>query len=286
MTNKANVKDILSWFDLRKYDYLQELPVKHVLAEVYFRYGIHQTFLERAMNGQFPVFENMDILEDDHHWDGVHHNERGILPLDHDFIAKIVNSGVKRDIYSVSDGRVTVNEPWGHKTASNSEIDCYDSLEDVPGACDPNETFNLGLILDLSLDLMTDEEITNHIAYNLPKWRKRFDVPEPKTVGAGQKVGFSFIRKIHEYKVVPFLDLQMWSSVNNVEITYDLYSRLLFPLESGDLKSDSNIRNTIKPFIDSVFDIIYQPELSLFLAKNPHIEDMRFSDFLKLAANH
>ncbi len=286
MANKANVKDILSWFNLKKYDYVLDLPVKHVLAEVYFRFGVHETNLKRAMRGEFPVFDRMDVLEEDDNWDGVHLNERGILPLDNDFLAKIVNSGIKRDIFSISDGRLSVNEPWGSKTVSNSEIDCYDYGEEVPKSCDPNETFNLELILELSLELMTDEEITNHIAYNLPKWRKRFSVPEPKNVGEGQKVGFSFIRKIHEYRVIPFLDLQTWSSVNNVEITHDLYSRLLFPLELGDLKSDSNIRNTIKPFVDSVFAIIYKPELSLFLAKNPHIEDMRFSDFLKLAENH
>ncbi|HEM8505049.1 TPA: hypothetical protein U2Q41_001806 [Citrobacter koseri] len=280
---RANVKDIISWFDLDKYDYVLELPVKHVLAEVFFRHGIHETFLNRAMRGEFPVFDRIDILEDDHYFDGVHYNDRGILPLNHDFIAKMVNSGVKRNIYKISEGKVFVNEPWFGKTASYAEVDCYDCLEEVPESCDPNEAFNIGLILDLSLDLMTDEEITNHIAYNLPKWRKRFSVPEPKYVGEGQKIGGAFIRKIYDYKIIPFLDLQMWAAANKVEITNDLYSRLLFPLGVDKLKSDSNIRNTIKPFADSVLDVIYKPELSLFLAKNPHIEDMLFSDFLKLA---
>ncbi|MFC0226326.1 DUF6387 family protein [Serratia aquatilis] len=285
MAKKAKVKDIISWFDLKRYDYLLDLPVNHVLAEVHFRYGIHETFLKKAMKGEFPVFDRMDDLEEEHYWDGVHCNDRGILPLDCDFIAKMVNSGIKRNIYSISDGRLFANEEYGSKTASNSEVDCYDPEDEVPGSCDPNEFFNMGLILDLSLDLMTDEEITNHIAYNLPKWRKRFSIPEPKEVGRGQKVGFSFIRKIHEYKIIPFLDLKMWSAANKVEITCDLYSRLLFPLGEGDLKSESNIRNTIKPFADSLFDVIYQPELSLFFAKNPYIEDMKFSDFLKLAEN-
>lgn len=285
MSKKANVKDILSWFDLSKYDYLLHLPVKHVLAEVFFRYGVHETFLKKAMEGDFPVFDRMDIMEEDAQTDGVHFNDRGILPVTFGFLSEIVNTAIKKGIYKLDGGELKINDDTYNNTACMAEV--YEYSDDDKGNRTDNkiDSFNIGMLIDLSLDLMTDEEITNHIAYNLPKWRKRFSIPQPKNVGDGQKIGFSFLEKIYNYKIVPFLDLQMWASINKVTITHDMYSRLLFPIECGEIKPDAHVRNTVKPFADSVFDVIYKPELSLFLAKNPHIEDMLFSDFLDLAKN-
>lgn len=283
MSKKANVKEILSWFDLSRYDYLLNLPVKHVLAEVYFRHGVHETFLNKAMNGDFPVFDCIDILDEDHQTDGVHLNDRGIIPLTYGFLSEIVNTAISKGVYNVENGFLNIDEESYNNTACQAEVYSYDDGCENSG--EPKEIFNIGMLIDLELDLMTDEEITNHIAYSLPKWRKRFSIPQPKYVGDGQKIGFSFIEKINNYKVVPFMDLQMWAMKNDVTISYDMYSRLLFPIEHGDIKSDSHVRNTVKPFVDSVFDVIYQPELSLFLAKNPYIEDMPFSDFLTLAKN-
>lgn len=285
MSKKANVKDILSWFDLSRYDYLLKLPVKHVLAEVYFRQGIHETFLDKAMNGDFPVFDHIETMEEDHQMDGVHFNDRGILPVSYGFLGEVINTAIKKGIYKVSPNELAIDDDLYYRTACLAEVYTYENDEEGKKTETVSEKFNIGMLIDLSLDLMTDEEITNHIAYNLPKWRKRFSIPQPKVVGEGQKIGFSFIEKLHHYRIVPFLDLQMWANKNRVIITNDVYSRLLFPIEGGEIRSDAHIRNTVKPFSDSTFDVIYQPELSLFLAKNPHIEDMLFSDFLDLAKN-
>ncbi len=284
MAKKANVHEILSWFELAKYDYVLKLPVKHVLAEVYFRFGVHDHILDKAVHGDFPVFDRLENLEEDHQWDGVHFNDRGINPLSYSYLAEIVNTAIKKKIYNIDDSKLKISDEQD-KSASSAEIYVYKTDENGENTEEVIETYNTGMLIDLSLDLMTDDEITNHIAYNLPKWRKRFSVPEPKNVGEGRKIGYSFIEKIYDYKIIPFLDLQMWANKKEVIITNDVYSRLLFPIELDDVKPDSHIRNTVKPFADSLFDIIYQPELSLFLAKNPNIEDMLFSDFLNLAKN-
>ena len=68
-------------------------------------------------------------------------------------------------------------------------------------------------------------------------------------------------------------------------VSNELYARLLFPtpLPDGTVKGGAHIRDTIKPFAESVRDLLSRVELKKYYADNPHIENMRFSDFLKLA---
>lgn len=283
---KADIKDIVSWFDVEKYNYILNLSVRHVLAEIYFRKN-HRTFLTKAMNGDFPVFplEQVEGMKEEHYWDGVSFYDRGIIPVCYGYISDIANTAIDKGILTVNDGKVYIDNNIYTKTVTNTEVIPHDYEGQRVTKQLGDNAYNTGVLIDLGLDLMTDEQILSHIAYHLPKWRELTKTPAPVVVGEGRKIGFAYLQKIYDYKIIPFLDLQYWAHLNDVSITHDIYSRLLFPFDKGECKPDSHIRNTVKPFADSLWDAIYQPEQELFFAKNPGVEDMLFSDFLNLAKN-
>ena len=54
-------------------------------------------------------------------------------------------------------------------------------------------------------------------------------------------------------------------------------------MPNGDIKGGSHVRDSVRPFADNVRDLLNTVSVKKYFANNPHIENMRFSEFLKLA---
>lgn len=100
--------------------------------------------------------------------------------------------------------------------------------------------------IDLDLD---DKLIIDSLSRLIPEWRKEMGVlVSEEPVNSSWAVSRA---KILDYKIIPLFDLLAWSEKTNNSITNGVLAVTLFP----DGEYDSiNIAQTIKPFLDKIFN--------------------------------
>lgn len=86
------------------------------------------------------------------------------------------------------------------------------------------------LVIDLASG--TDEEIAEAIKSALPQWRrgKGAEVDESGTV----RFGFWTIKKIISYRLIAMLDILLWAKLNDLRLSDDRLSRLLYTDEDAE----------------------------------------------------
>lgn len=278
---RAKYGDVMEWFALDRYDYVLDLSVKHVVSEM-FMMSYRSDHLEFRKDEVFSIIP-FPLIEDITLWDenllegNLSFDDRGIMPLPFSMICAFVNT-------CLSDGRMTITD--NGKIEARSDIENYDIYNQsmLYDTDDPRSEGKTGIFVDIGLDLMSDDEMIAGFRTLLKSWRVQTDIPE-STVKEKKRFGASTIAKIHHYRIIPYLDISRWARINGIMVSNELYARLLFPtpLPDGTVKGGAHIRDTIKPFAESVRDLLSRVELKKYYADNPHIENMRFSDFLKLA---
>lgn len=93
----------------------------------------------------------------------------------------------------------------------------------------------------VSLDLSaTDDVIISELKNFLPKYREALGLKKSSSVADKD------IAKLRTYRVIEYLDIQIWLAVNEREITDSLLSSVLFP---GRDDHQSFFAQTVKPFI-------------------------------------
>lgn len=277
---RAKYSDIAEWFLLDRYDYILNLSVRHVICEV-LAMSYNRDFSVYNKDQQFAVFP-FPLIVDISRWDEcvdkgqISGDDRGILPLSFANVCAFVNS-------CLLDGRMSINEAGvleARADIDNHDIHTQPMMYDVD---DPSSNGVTGVFVDVGLELMSDAEMIAGFKILLRKWREQTGIPERASEERG-RFGLSTIAKIQHYKVIPYLDISRWAEANGVMVSNELYARLLFPapLPNGEVKGGAHIRDTVKPFAESARDLLSRIKLKLYFSDNPHIEDMKFSDFLAL----
>ena len=115
----------------------------------------------------------------------------------------------------------------------------------------------------LSVDLSnyTDKELVHIFKEFLPIWRSELDIPEPQNI-LGKD---SEQKKLFEYRVIPLIDLLIWSNLNAISIPNRIMAVALFP--DGE-KGEIEFLQTILPFVKKVLDIKYRWLSELDESKN------------------
>lgn len=109
-------------------------------------------------------------------------------------------------------------------SAHYSDISCAAIMNGI------NIYGNTGAYIDIDLAMATDDEIVRQIKLFLPKWRKTLNVPPPNS----SKPTPTLFSKIVPYRIIPYLDLVIWSSLYDYHITHELFSNTLFPDKERD----------------------------------------------------
>ena len=115
---RAKYKDIVSWFSLERYDYILDLSVRHVIAEVIMM--SHQALISERSNPNGFKFLSFPLISDISTWGDVIENEelsydeRGFFPLDFRTLCAFMN-------LCLEDGRVIISEPGKIKPRKDIE---------------------------------------------------------------------------------------------------------------------------------------------------------------------
>ncbi|WP_417345777.1 DUF6387 family protein [Ferrimonas sp.] len=238
-------EEILSWFRLGNYDDIKDLSGLDVVNVLYERAQIflwcseglvpRDVALERIKSSKpieprgvrWAVGEARGITSADEH-----ENRLGVMydvvePLTFGLLAGYTEHAIQReDIPKLSEKPIFDKICDGE--LSNSIHDHVSASEDV-------KAYPHNVLAEIQLTDNTDEQIIGAIATLLPHWRKKMNAPEPDKPMA--RVGESTIRKILDYKLIPWLDLETWALIEGVKINRSVMARILF---GDDWTKDSN----------------------------------------------
>lgn len=144
------------------------------------------------------------------------------------------------------------------------------------------EEHNRTLLLELDLMHGTDEDITESIKSALPQWRKVLGVEAQ--VSDAVRFGYGTIKKLINYRIVPMLDILKWAQDNEVRVSDDRLSRLLYTDDDSEdeTRSESQIKDTDRPLAVKASSIDFIRQFNLFLNKNLHLKEMKVSDVMRL----
>lgn len=114
----------------------------------------------------------------------------------------------------------------------------------------PWELRSGSVYMSLNLEFYSDQQIIHELKQLLPKWRKKFGVSEIDLVDAKP----SEIRKVIDYRLIPFIDLSIWALLENKHISSKIYAAALFPF--GE-KGVDEYKQTLLPFYSKVWGTGY-----------------------------
>ena len=281
----------LAWFDVKNYSVLLEISVSDFISQVVVRCDLMDNI--RIINSPDTNRE----LYGEHCW---HHMSQSI-----DKKINLIKSGkaILPDPHEVRQSKLHQNNkseavrlnilPSERQIRAVSYTDLkflhihalYDKGIDFSDHKNHNiivdsETVFVGLgsvLAKITLSDATDEEIISSLRKLLPKWRESLRCCEP--VRHEWRVGDSTICMLIRDQILPCLDLMAWSEHNNIQITNNVLSRILFP----DLARDSNhVAQTIKPNIEKVRARDFHIKIAKYLAENPDVVSRKVNQQLEI----
>lgn len=145
------------------------------------------------------------------------------------------------------------------------------------------EEKNRTVLLEVDLKHGTDEDIAEAIKAALPQWRKILGVEAQ--VSEAVRFGYGTIKKVINYRIVAMLDVLKWAKDQDVRISDDRLSRLLYNDDDDEetTRSESQIKDTDRPLALKVSSIDFIRQFNFFLNKNPHLKEMKVADVMKLS---
>ncbi|MEH4811251.1 DUF6387 family protein, partial [Klebsiella pneumoniae] len=139
------------------------------------------------------------------------------------------------------------------------------------------------VMVEIDLANGTDEEIAESLKAALPQWRKVRGI-EPDATEA-IRFGYGTIKKIINYRLIPLIDILVWSNLHQVRVSEDRLSRLLYTDDDNEEQTRLNhqIRDTDRPLAMKAASIPFIRQFHLFINKNDHLKKIRVSDVMKIA---
>ncbi|CNI88575.1 MULTISPECIES: DUF6387 family protein [Yersinia] len=320
---RVKAQEILSWFNVSRYEELLEFTIDEILKDIEFRIfllfeGDDSDTLMRAKEMNESRLSFIDGLKKGHINSlsaYLHNLGEGCSESENDTEENIKDitlqfNGwpiVSRDYHNVSK-----DEPFTSGLACapfmvGDLISYYNALRrhgyivdnqngfvevqgthvgrEITNVDYLGESFSGEVVIKLNLEEFSDEELITEFKEMIKNWRVESGIDEPDR--AVNRVGLSTLKKIITYKVIPFIDLMIWEKACKKKISNEMYARILFPLSEYDYDviSSSQIKDTVKPFIEKIVSNDLLREMIFFVKKNEYLKNMRFSDILKLAEN-
>ena len=121
------------------------------------------------------------------------------------------------------------------------------------------------VMVEIDLANGTDEEIAESLKAALPQWRKVRDIEADTSDSI--RFGYGTIKKIINYRLIPMIDILVWSTLHKVRISEDRLSRLLYTDDDDEEQTRLNhqIRDTDRPLAIKAASIPFIRQFHLFI---------------------
>ncbi|AAG57759.1 DUF6387 family protein [Escherichia coli] len=273
-----HTREVKKWLDIDTYRGFEELPLIHLyhelLARTLFFKPYHEEFEAEAVRLYIDrIFTGKPFLITEKHL-GYLTREDTLYQPPHFFLttterlAQLSIVGLRNSLFF-----------WD----GSDEYSVNREFLDSPVSEVLPKLFRDTVMVEIDLANGTDEEIAESLKAALPQWRKVRGI-EPDVTEA-IRFGYGTIKKIINYRLLPMIDILVWSKLYKVRISEDRLSRLLYTDDDDEINTRLNhqIRDTDKPLALKAASIPFIRQFNLFINKNSHLKKIRVSDVMKIA---
>ncbi|HBQ5800605.1 TPA: hypothetical protein MAO97_005232 [Klebsiella pneumoniae] len=271
-------REVKKWLDIDTYRGFEELPLIHLyhelLARTLFFRPYHEEFEAEAVRLYIGrIFTGKPFLITEKHL-GYLTREDTLYQPPHFFLttterlAQLSIVGLRNSLFFWEGGdEYSVNREFLESPVSES----------LP------RLFRDTVMVEIDLANGTDEEIAESLKAALPQWRKVRGIEADTTDSI--RFGYGTIKKIINYRLIPLIDILVWSNLHQVRVSEDRLSRLLYTDEDDEEQTRLNhqIRDTDRPLALKAASIPFIRQFHLFINKNDHLKKIRVSDVMKIA---
>ncbi|WP_225085171.1 DUF6387 family protein [Pectobacterium colocasium] len=270
---RAEIADELDeWFDVSRYDALNELTLEQIYVE-----------LERRMIA-YKALQQWATLDEKHRMLAVYHEamiktgkvlHEGRWLSDRILASSYAVKPLKRDsLFSYARATLHLEDSTPKDEISvNSE---YVSEYLQQGKLNPSGK----MLIEIDLSEASSDDIVEHLKTLVPQWKKQMNASEPPE--KDYRFGHKTFRKILDYKIIPLMDLIYWEEVNDVKIPYSLLAPALHP-DKRYARGSEQIKATDYPLAANFLnDDSYFKSLNDFFIKNSHVKNSKISDVIKM----
>lgn len=273
-----NTKDIKKWLNIdiyRRFEDLTLLQLYHeLLARTLFFKPYHEEFEAEAVRLYINrIFSGNPFLITEQHL-GYLTREDTLYQPPHFFLttterlAQLSIVGLQNSLFFWEGGdEYSVNREFLDRPVS----------EALP------RLFRDTVMVEIDLTNGTDKEIAESLKAALPQWRKVRGIEADTTDAI--RFGYGTIKKIINYRLIPMIDILVWSNLHKVRISENRLSRLLYTDDDdeSDTRLNHQIRDTDRPLALKAASIPFIRQFNLFINKNSHLKKIRVSEVMKLS---
>ena len=274
MTKTEIVKAVTKWFDVDKYDVLNELTVEQIYIEV------ERRVLAYNLLTQYDSLKpQLKALVDDHEQKiqsgKVLFNEDAKIDkpeeiLSSSYIANPLTIAGAKDVIGAVD---LVNRLIGPEEEAKRSRQLSQYLSQAGISKDV-------MFVEIHLSEASTEDIIEHLKTMIPRWKKELKVKPHEE--RGYRFGVGTIKKVMKYNLIPMFDLMFWEKKNNTKIGIALLTRLLYPhLISEDNRSEGMVKDTDYPLaVGFMTNQSYIKSLGDFIVKYDSDRDWKVWRFI------
>ncbi|MDH8140997.1 DUF6387 family protein [Klebsiella pneumoniae] len=136
------------------------------------------------------------------------------------------------------------------------------------------------ITVDIFLQEASTEDIIEHLKVLIPQWKKQLKMNAPAV--REYRFGKSTFRKIIEYRLIPMMDLIFWGADNDdIKIPLSLMSSLLHE-DSDNYRDEGMLKATDYPLAMAFLtDESYLKSLEDYMMENNYLKDIPVSEHVK-----
>lgn len=136
------------------------------------------------------------------------------------------------------------------------------------------------VMADMSLEDTTDDELLSELAALLPRWRSELGIPEPQD--RNLRMGEQVLAKIITQRSIPLLDLLIWSKHTGTDISYVVFSRVLFDDNASYYPEPHLIKKTYIPAARKLVSDEYLRKASIVIRNDSALGTRKVAEHLAI----
>ncbi len=152
------------------------------------------------------------------------------------------------------------------KYSINGELQEETLYESLP------DQFQRTVMLEVDLSSGTDDEIAESLKAALPQWRKYMEIQENPLDSV--RFGYGTIKKLINYRIIPMLDILVWTKIKQIRVSDDRLSRLLYTDDDDEsqIRLHYHVKDTDRPLALKAASVDFIRQFYYFINKNSHLK--------------